>query len=148
MTGATLRLAISIERFKGAGAMMVQGNSWRNAVWSLLLVAALSVRILVPQGYMIEADQNAEITITLCNTDGTWVIPMKETGGGHEDDADHGAKACSFSGHTADASAPDGTAHLPLPQLAEAVFDATRAAALAPDALHYLPPARGPPTRI
>ncbi len=125
--------------------MKVHALGWRQAPWALLILAALLMRVVVPQGYMVDTDQSGGIEITVCNSDGTWVIPMKDTGKEHEDDGDGTAKACSFSGHSASATPAEGTAPLPLPQLAEAAFDAMRERALSPTSPPRLPSARAPP---
>ncbi|GAA0277452.1 hypothetical protein GCM10009127_17790 [Alteraurantiacibacter aestuarii] len=115
--------------------------------WGLLIVAALMLRVLVPQGYMLEQDGSGGIQVSLCNADGTWVIPMKD---GHpgDDGQDEGRQACAFAGHSSPATPPDDAVSLPLPQLALAPYDAVRERALSPTSPRILPPARAPPTLV
>lgn len=127
------------------------GNIWRNAPWALLIVAALMLRVLVPQGYMLGEDTSGGIEISLCNSGETWVIPMKDGGTGsgpHDDEPEADGKACSFAGNSAPATAPENSAQLPLPQLALAPYDAVRERALAPASVRVLPPARAPPILV
>jgi hypothetical protein len=123
--------------------------SLRTMLCLLLVAAALLLRAGVPQGWMAGQGADGGIAITMCNSSAKVVIPMKpgHVPQGQDEDADLSAKACAFAGHHAAATPPDGLVPLPLPQLAEAAYDATREQALSPDSPRVLPPATGPPAR-
>ena len=108
----------------------------------LLIAAALLVRAVVPQGWMVE-QHGGGIAISVCNSAAQVVIPMKRDGQPADESA-HG-KACGYAAHFAAATPPDGLALPPLPQLAAAVWNATREHAQSPSRLNPLPPATGPP---
>lgn len=129
--------------------MIAQRKGWRNAPWVLLIAAALMLRIAVPQGYMLDQNAAGGIEVSLCNSAGTWVIPMKD-GQPQDDKQDEGVsdRACSFAGHSAPVTPADNGAVLPLPQLALAAFDAVRERALSPVSVRILPPARAPPVTV
>jgi hypothetical protein len=109
----------------------------------LLIAAALLLRAALPQGWMLETDGAGDVTIAMCNSDMTVTIPFKP-GHAPKEDGDEGGP-CAFAGHQTAATPPDGLVPLPLPLLAPAAYDATRAQALSPESPHYLPPATGPP---
>jgi len=114
----------------------------RRMLATLLIAAALLVRAAVPQGWMVE-QAGGGVAITLCNSDAQITIPMKP---GHQPaDADAHEKTCGYAAHQAAATPPDGLALPPLPQLAAAAYDATRAAAQDPARINPAPPATGPP---
>ena len=114
----------------------------RRTLAMLLIAAALLVRAVVPQGWMVE-QHGGGIAISVCNSAEQVVIPMKRDGQ-PTDDAAHG-KACGYAAHSVAATPPDALALPPLPQLAAAVWDATRATAQSPARTNPLPPATGPP---
>lgn len=116
----------------------------RSANWLLLVAAALLVRALVPQGFMVSEAGDGAIAIAVCNSDVQITIPVKGDGDRHEG-ADNAAQHCVFAGHQSAAAPPVGTATLPLPQAAHARYDRTREQALSPPSPRRLPPARGPP---
>lgn len=109
----------------------------------LLMAMALLVRAAIPQGWMVENDAAGGVTIAMCNSDMTVTIPFKP-GHAPKQDSDRG-EPCAFAGHQSAATPPDGLAPLPLPLLAPAAYDATRAQALSPETAPNLPPATGPP---
>jgi hypothetical protein len=110
----------------------------------LLIAAALLVRAAIPQGWMIENQAAGGITIAVCNSDMTVTIPFKPGHAPKQQD-DNKGDPCAFAGHQSAATPPDGLAPLPLPLLAPAAYDATRAHALSPESAPNLPPATGPP---
>jgi len=119
--------------------------SWRNAACLLLIAAALMMRAFLPGGTMIEADRSGDLVVTICNSDSMLVIPMKEQAPA-SDDGDQ--SPCAFV-HLADNSTtPDPMARPALPQVAGAVWNATRTRALSPASPHHLPPATGPPLSV
>ncbi|MFC3097617.1 hypothetical protein [Alteraurantiacibacter palmitatis] len=112
----------------------------------LLVAAALAMRALLPGGTMVAADGRGDLVVTLCNSDAMMTIPMKEKAPLPGDEG--GEKTCAFV-HLADNSVPpDPLARPALPQVAEAVWNATRERALSPVSAHDLPPATGPPAKI
>lgn len=113
----------------------------RNAFCLLLIAAALMMRALMPGGTMISAERGGELAITICNSDMMLVIPIKEKSPSTEDDDQQ--QPCALAGNALADTPPD--LFMPLPQLAAATYDATRAAAISPDAPRFLPPATGPP---
>lgn len=113
----------------------------------LLLAAALLVRAVVPQGFMVDRTADG-VTIAMCNSDMTVTIPLKDgplKDGQGPKQADQQADPCAFAGHQSAATPPEGLAPLPLPLLAPAPHDAVRERALSPASPHHLPPATGPP---
>ena len=113
-----------------------------NAFCLLLLAAALVMRALLPGGVMIESDRGGPLVVTICNSGMTMTIPVKQDAPAPDDGQDQG-EPCAFAGHAA-ADLPPAQ-YVPLPQLAAAAYDATRAQALSPDSPRLLPPATGPP---
>ena len=112
----------------------------------LLVAAALAMRALLPGGTMMSADGRGDLVVTLCNSDAMLTIPMKEKAPLPADEGD--GKPCVFI-HLADNSVPpDLVARPALPQMAEAVWNATRERALSPVSAHDLPPATGPPAFV
>lgn len=109
----------------------------------LLIAAALLLRAALPQGWMIESDTAGGVAIAMCNSDMTVTIPYKP-GHAPKEDGD-GGEPCAFAGHQTAATPPDGLAPLPLPLVAPAAYDATRAQALSRETAPNLPPATGPP---
>ncbi len=128
--------------------MKSPSHSWRNALCMLLVAAALVLRVAVPQGWMLEQDAAGTITVSVCNSDARIVIPVKQGDSHQQDDAGKASSQCVFAGHQADTAPVDGLAPLPLPQLAEAQWDALRMRALSPESVPDLPPARGPPIAV
>lgn len=110
----------------------------------LLIAAVLLLRAAIPQGWMIDTQAAGGVTIAMCNSDMTVTIPFKPGHAPKQQDDDRG-EPCAFAGHQSAATPPEGLAPLPLPQLALAAYDATRARALSPESAPNLPPATGPP---
>lgn len=116
--------------------------------WALLIAVALFVRAVVPQGYMIEESASGGIEVALCNSDGTWVIPMAEPETGHEEGRDHSGSACQFGAHSDAGDAPPiASALLPL-DARRAAFSPDLIASLSLRHVRPVPPATGPPVTV
>ncbi|MCL6252077.1 hypothetical protein M3P36_13610 [Altererythrobacter sp. KTW20L] len=127
--------------------MSAHSHSWRNAACLLLIAAALMMRAVMPGGTMIAQDSRGELVIAMCNSDTMLVIPMKDDAPA-SDEGDSQPSPCAYT-HLADNSTPpDPMARPALPQVAEAVWNATRTRALSPASPHHLPPATGPPSLV
>lgn len=115
--------------------------------WALLIAVALFVRAAVPQGYMVEESASG-IEIALCNSDGTWVIPMTEDETGHDQESDHSGSACQFGGHSEAGDAPTiASVLLPL-DARRAAFSPDLIASLSLRHVRPIPPATGPPVTV
>jgi hypothetical protein len=134
----------------------------RNALAMLLLAAALGMRVLVPQGWMPDAQSDSIFAVMPCPDQGG--VPqagddmghhdhmaMMDHGGAHDVDADpqhaghQSSEPCSFSGIGLAALSgndfPVIADRLPFAQH----FDRTRNDAIVVASRRTLPPARGPP---
>lgn len=118
--------------------------SLRQTLCLLLIAAALLMRGLLPDGYMLQQDRAGELVVGVCNSDTMLVIPMKPQAPASDDDGTKG-DSCAFASLPDNAPPPDPLARPALPQVAAAAYDATRARALSPASRHDLPPATGPP---
>lgn len=114
----------------------------------MLVAVALFVRAVVPQGYMAQEDASGGFEITLCNSDGSWVIPMAEPAGGHEKETDHSGSACQFGGHSEAGDTPQIASVLLLPDARRAAFAPDLVASLSLRHVRPIPPATGPPTAV
>ncbi len=121
-------------------------SGWRNAYCLLLLTAALMMAALLPGGTMIAQDRSGDLVVAICNSDQTLVIPMKPDAPA-SDKGDKG-EPCAFASLADNATPSDPMARPPLPQLAQAAYNATRARALSPTTRSTLPPATGPPLTV
>ena len=143
--------------------------SLRNLASMLLVAAALLLQAAIPHGYMLGKNEHGEVIIQLCDSYDA-IASSKVMGGhaaqgdhaqhqahadhaqhsDHSDHSDHGddhtTKICAFAGLQLSADHADPNLHLPLPQLAQASYDAVREQALSPASPRLSPPARGPPT--
>jgi hypothetical protein len=76
---------------------LVLDHKW---LMALLCLAAMTMKMLVPQGYMIGGDSKS-LTVEICTEQGvieqTIAIPMKQGSGKHNAD-DTSAKSCAFGG--------------------------------------------------
>ena len=127
--------------------MTSRPQSRRNALCLLLIAAALMMRALLPGGYMLERSGAGDLVVGVCNSSAQLVIPMKKDAPAPNDDSGKGDQ-CAFASLADSATPPDPLARPALPQVAEAVYDATRARALSPASRHDLPPATGPPLTV
>lgn len=123
---------------------MSRTRSHRTCLW-LLLAAALFLRAVVPQGYMPERSTAGSIALTLCNSDGVWLVPLNHDGDKPDKSGQRADPPCAFAGLGAPAVPPPASEALP------PLAPVPLAFAPAPDAPEQsgqprlLPPARGPP---
>ena len=109
----------------------------------LLLAATLLMQAAVPHGWMVETDAHGDVRVILC--DAGALAPKAHHDGKHSKNEAAQGKTCVFAGLNAGGFAPPDPVDLPLPQLALAAYDKTRARALDPVTPRPLPPARAPP---
>ncbi len=126
--------------------MSARPSSLRNCAAMMLLAVALLLQAATPQGWMLESDASGQITIEICNSDQVLVIPAGDASPAHDVLDDEAKPVCTFAGLQDSGIDADPNLRLPLPQLAEAAYDALRAKALSPDTPASLPPATGPPS--
>lgn len=122
-------------------------SSCRIISWALLIALALFVRAVVPQGYMTQESATGGIEVALCNSDGTWVIPMAEHENGHEEESDHSGSACQFGGHSEAGDTPQIASVLQL-DVRRAAFSPDIVASLSLRHVRPIPPATGPPVTV
>lgn len=107
----------------------------------MLLLAALAMRALIPQGYMAESTSPGTLTVTVCHSDAVWQIPVEKR---KPDRERRDPQPCAFAKLSVGA-APELAARLPLPPVVVASFAANEAPLALASAARQLPPARGPP---
>ena len=126
--------------------MTRRGNPLAIALHALLLAATLAMQAAVPHGWMVESDRHGRVSVVICHVEA--MRSMSHHGGDHAANEGAQGKQCVFAGLNAGGYVPPGPVDLPLPTLALAAFDTTRARALAPATPRSLPPARGPPPTV
>ena len=110
--------------------------------WLLLVAAALSMRVLIPQGYMAESTSPGTLTVTVCHSDAVLRIPVEKKAPDRER---RDQQPCAFAKlAVGDAPGPDA-APLPLPPAVAASFAVHEAPFALASAARQLPPSRGPP---
>ncbi len=122
-------------------------------VWALLALVAISVRALVPAGYMLAPSAHADgVVVTICTAQGAVDVVLDPAGAGHKqknDTQQRNADApCVFAG-AAPLAAPDAAIALAAPAVASASVEYVFAQ-LAPGRglAAPPPPSTGPPTLI
>lgn len=110
----------------------------------MLLVAALLVRAVIPQGYMVESTRPGVLTVTICHSDKVWQIPFKKHHMGHGKPSHGDPQPCAFAA-MGTATPPADIAMLPLPEAVAASFIRSEAPFALRNTDRQLPPARGPP---
>ncbi|MBN8806673.1 MAG: hypothetical protein J0I47_00325 [Sphingomonas sp.] len=135
---------------------MAAAWSLRRYVWLVLLIAALSVRALTPQGYMTMAAANGGIALMPCDgampaptTSGQpMAMPMAGHHDGNHHKQDHGSRAdhpCAFAGIAALDMAPPLAIAIPLRRDTAPALAATLAMLPGRGLAAPPPPATGPP---
>lgn len=109
----------------------------------VLLLAALLVRGVIPQGYMAESTAPGVLTVTICHSDAVVQIPLEKTGAPAKS-GDPEPQPCVYSGY-GPAVPPADEASLPLPAVVAEAFTERDAPFALVHAARQLPPARGPP---
>lgn len=110
----------------------------------MLLVAALLVRAVIPQGYMVESTRPGVLTVTICHSDKVWQIPFKKHHMGHGKPSHGDPQPCAFAA-MGTAPAPAEAPQIALqPQAVEQFFRNEAPFALR-NTERQRPPARGPP---
>lgn len=114
----------------------------------LLLVAMLATRALLPPGTMPEREHRGTIAITLCNSDGVWLIPMGDGAAKKDGDRQQRENApCAFASLAGGILPPDPV--LPaVPRTAATMRGQVVAATSVPVPPRPLPPARAPPQSV
>lgn len=115
-------------------------TAFRKAGWAWLLVlAVLTLRAAVPQGFMPEQKADGTLTLTVCGSGGLVHIPVQQDGPKPKSAPSH----CAFAG----IGAADLPPPLVLPDIAWAVpeYLERNEAAQRATALYPRPPSRGPP---
>ncbi|MBL8544293.1 MAG: hypothetical protein JNJ63_10855 [Hyphomonadaceae bacterium] len=122
-------------------------------VWALLALVAISVRALVPAGYMLAPSAQAGgMAVTICTAQGAVDVVLDPAGGEHKQKNDSQQRSadapCVFAG-AAPLAAPDAAIALAAPALPSAPVDYVFAA-LAPGRglAAPPPPSTGPPILI
>lgn len=112
-------------------------------IW-LLLVTALFMRAVMPQGYMPDAGQQT-ITVKLCHSSAvmTLVLPPKEGHGRSGEGRDQ--PPCAFANLAPGALPAADLLALPLPKAVLENFSADEAPFALAAVARQLPPARAPP---
>lgn len=111
----------------------------------LLLAAMLANRALLPSGTMPERDQRGGISVTLCNSDGVWLIPMRADHSAPDEDRQQRDHApCAFAGMVG-GILPSETAQPTAPGTGALVYGYTVATLTIPVPRRSMPPARAPP---
>jgi len=121
--------------------------SLRIAPVALLLALALLMRVVVPQGMMVQESESAGIEIAICNSDATLIIPVNSKSAPHEQ-GDNTGSDCTFAGHGGGDVPPPASISLEPRAPAQNLFAGyiTQQAAIA--AKRQRPPARAPPALI
>lgn len=126
------------------------GNFWRQYSWlgALVVLAALSLRTLVPQGYMPDVERE-RIEISICTGHGAIPAQLQTPAHPTDKDATKAAKSCAYADLLLP-GLPGADAVLPVTALAFAL--ALSPAAAEPWRLvrtgKLWPPMRGPPARL
>jgi hypothetical protein len=110
----------------------------------LLLAAALFMRAFLPQGYMAERSSDGVIAVTLCNSDGVHLIPIRKSANSDED-RQRVAPPCAFAGLAELALPPAPDFELPERKLASSSYVRPAERLVRAEAPRHHPPARGPP---
>lgn len=117
----------------------------RATLW-LLLVAALFMHAVMPQGYMTERNNAGAITVQVCGSGHLVEIPL---GKGDVPGADDRVPApCAFAGLGTPALPPPAIAEISPPAPVESVFAEAGQPAPVPASPRFYPPARGPPLAV
>ena len=110
----------------------------------LLLAAALLVRAVIPQGYMVESARPGGLTVTICHSDKVWQIPLEKNHMKHGKQSHGDPQPCAFAAMGA-ATPPADVAMLPLPEAVAGSFVSNEASFALRNTERQRPPARGPP---
>ena len=118
------------------------------ATW-LLLAAALLLRAFVPQGYMPQREAGGGISVSLCGTDGVWLIPLHKSVDDDQPDRQRAEGPCLLAGFAMAAGLPPPAPVLPaLPSAQRRPVEITFAQAGDEVGAYLHPPARAPPVNV
>lgn len=107
----------------------------------VLLLAALAMRAVIPQGYMAESTSPGTLAVTVCHSGAVWQIPVEKK----QDREQRDPQPCAFAGLSTGAPPGPDAIVLSLPPVAAASFATNEAPLALASAARQLPPARGPP---
>lgn len=116
-------------------------------VWLPLLLVALLLRAIVPQGYMASADETGSFSVEICNSDAVWTIPLAENAGDHGDEPDGDPGHCAFAGQQLDSDAA-GPVAVPVTFADVSDADPLVGHAFPRGGTRIKPPSRGPPVTV
>jgi hypothetical protein len=117
----------------------------RHALTGLLVLVALLVRLVVPQGYMIDGSSGS-LQITICHSQTVVKLPMAHNAGHGDRPTQSGAEQqpCAYAGF-ASLDAPPMPASMPISTTVIANYERTERAFVLAQPARQLPPARAPP---
>ena len=118
------------------------------AMFAMAIISVLLLRALVPTGYMADRTQSGSITVTICGSDGVFLIPLEKDQSSHDNEEQRADAPCTASSFAKAMGAPPQPLVLSTNIQRITAYEARNAPFCLAARARAMPPARGPPITV